>query len=95
MIGHINGEDVLWKNNNVDIILKIIILIYSARKMRANHPPIYSTLKPETNSDSPSAKSNGLRLVSAKHVIIHIMNMIMFPVKKNIMFCECEISLKE
>lgn len=26
----------------------------------------YSTLKPETNSDSPSAKSKGARLVSAK-----------------------------
>lgn len=63
----------------IDIILKIIILMYSAKKIRANQPPIYSTLNPDTNSDSPSAKSKGLRLVSAKHVMIHIMNRIKFP----------------
>jgi len=40
-------------------ILMTKILAYSAMKMRANPPPLYSTLKPETNSDSPSAKSNG------------------------------------
>lgn len=45
------------------------MLRYSARKIIANHPPIYSTLNPETNSDSPSAKSKGERLVSAKHEI--------------------------
>lgn len=37
-------------------------------KMRANFPPPYSTLNPETSSDSPSAKSKGARLVSAKSV---------------------------
>lgn len=68
------------------IILRIIILIYSARKISANHPPMYSTLNPETNSDSPSAKSKGLRLVSAKQVIIHIKNIIKFPYTKNIKF---------
>lgn len=67
------------KNNKIDIILKIIILKYSARKIKANHPPIYSTLNPDTNSDSPSAKSKGLRFVSAKHVIIHIMKINKFP----------------
>ena len=34
-------------------------------KNTANIVPEYSTLKPETSSDSPSAKSNGVRLVSA------------------------------
>lgn len=34
--------------------------------MRANPPLLYSVLNPETNSDSPSAKSKGVRLVSAK-----------------------------
>lgn len=29
-------------------------------------------MNPETNSDSPSAKSNGVRLVSAKIVVNHI-----------------------
>ena len=42
---------------------------YSAIKMRANGPALYSVLNPETSSDSPSAKSNGVRLVSAWIVI--------------------------
>lgn len=69
------------KNIIVEINLRINILIYSARKINANQPPMYSTLKPETNSDSPSAKSNGLRLVSAKHLVIQINNKIILPHK--------------
>jgi hypothetical protein len=42
------------------------ILEYSAKKIKANPPLLYSTLNPETNSDSPSAKSKGERFVSAK-----------------------------
>lgn len=42
------------------------ILAYSAIKIRANPPLLYSVLNPDTNSDSPSAKSKGVRLVSAK-----------------------------
>ena len=45
---------------------------YSAMKISANIPLLYSTLKPDTNSDSPSAKSNGVRFVSAKLVINHM-----------------------
>jgi len=37
-----------------------------------NCPPEYSVLYPDTNSDSPSVKSKGVRLVSAKIVINHI-----------------------
>lgn len=69
------------KNNIVLIIDKINILRYSDKKIKANHPPIYSTLNPETNSDSPSAKSNGLRLVSARQDENHIKNKIIFPQK--------------
>ena len=43
------------------------IFAYSAMKIRANPPLPYSILNPETSSDSPSAKSNGARLVSAMH----------------------------
>ena len=43
-----------------------IILAYSAIKIKANPTLPYSILKPDTNSDSPSAKSKGVRLVSAK-----------------------------
>ena len=38
---------------------------YSARKNSAKATPEYSTWKPATISDSPSATSNGARLVSA------------------------------
>jgi len=47
------------------IILIKIILAYSAMKINANITLPYSILNPETNSDSPSAKSKGVRLVSA------------------------------
>jgi hypothetical protein len=60
------------------IIVEVInlmakILVYSAIKINAKDPLLYSTLKPETSSDSPSAKSNGVRLVSARLVINHSM----------------------
>lgn len=48
------------------------ILAYSARKNKANGPPAYSTLNPETSSDSPSVRSKGARLVSAKVETNHI-----------------------
>jgi len=47
------------------------ILPYSAIKMRANFNPPYSTLNPDTSSDSPSAKSKGARLVSATQQTKH------------------------
>lgn len=50
------------------------IFMYSAMKIRANMPALYSTLKPDTSSDSPSAKSKGVRFVSARFVINHIIN---------------------
>jgi len=42
-----------------------IIEPYSAKKNNANPILAYSTLKPETNSDSASGKSKGALLVSA------------------------------
>jgi len=45
------------------------ILAYSAIKINANPKLPYSILNPDTSSDSPSAKSKGVRLVSAKHEI--------------------------
>ena len=49
-----------------------IMLAYSARKNRAKGPAAYSTLKPETSSDSPSVRSNGARFVSARVDTYHI-----------------------
>ena len=64
------------KLKNIKIVVKtnliIIIIPYSARKIIANPLLLYSTLNPETNSDSPSEKSNGVRLVSLRIDTIHI-----------------------
>lgn len=49
-------------------ILIAMILVYSAIKINANGPALYSILKPDTNSDSPSIKSYGVRFVSARIV---------------------------
>lgn len=62
----------LEKKKIEKIILIKIILAYSAIKIKANITLPYSILKPETNSDSPSAKSKGVRLVSAIHEINQI-----------------------
>jgi hypothetical protein len=59
------------KNTIVNNLI-IKILAYSAMKISAKSPPLYSTLNPDTSSDSPSAKSNGVRFVSARLVINHI-----------------------
>lgn len=46
--------------------LIVRILIYSDINRSANLEALYSTLKPETSSDSPSAKSKGVRWSSAR-----------------------------
>jgi len=53
------------QKRTLESILITKMLAYSAMKMSANPPALYSTLNPETSSDSPSAKSKGARLVSA------------------------------
>ena len=60
------------KNRTVERVFMRRMLEYSARKNKANGPPAYSTLNPETSSDSPSVKSNGARLVSARVETYHI-----------------------
>ena len=50
------------------------IIPYSLIKMRANNPPPYSMLNPDTISDSPSARSKGVRFASARHSNTHIRN---------------------
>lgn len=59
----------LPKKKITDRSLIIIMLAYSAIKINANDPLLYSVLNPETSSDSPSAKSNGVRFVSASVVV--------------------------
>jgi hypothetical protein len=61
---------------NIKIVNKLIRIIeqYSARKNKAKPILEYSTLKPDTNSDSASGKSNGALFVSAKIEIKNIRN---------------------
>lgn len=54
--------------------LRNIIIPYSLIKIRANPPPPYSMLNPDTISDSPSAKSKGVRFDSARHRRTHPKN---------------------
>lgn len=49
-----------------------MMFAYSARKNRAKGPAAYSTLNPDTSSDSPSVRSNGARFVSARVEMNHI-----------------------
>lgn len=68
----IGRKDKPPKNKTPTKYLIKIILPYSARNKKAKPPLPYSILNPDTNSDSPSAKSNGVRLVSAKIDTSHI-----------------------
>lgn len=60
------------KNKVAERVFIRRMLAYSAKKKRAKGPPAYSTLKPETSSDSPSVRSKGARFVSARVEIYHI-----------------------
>lgn len=60
------------RNSTAERVFIRRMLAYSARKNSAKGPPAYSTLKPDTSSDSPSVRSNGARFVSASVEIYHI-----------------------
>lgn len=73
--GEISGSSEEYGRKKIDVRrLMIRILAYSAMKISANGPALYSVLNPETSSDSPSAKSKGVRFVSAKVVVNHVMD---------------------
>ena len=55
-------------------------------KIIANLTEPYSILNPETNSDSPSAKSKGVRFSSASTVILHKNSTRRFNMHKGINF---------
>jgi len=61
------------KNKELNNLIAIIFK-YSAIKIRAKVALLYSVLNPDTSSDSPSAKSKGVRFVSAKVVVNQIKN---------------------
>ena len=65
----------LAPRKNKDVInLRNMIIPYSLIKMNAKRPPPYSMLNPDTISDSPSARSKGVRLASAMHNNIQTRN---------------------
>jgi len=72
ILGKINSLRVFPRNKIVLSSFINIILAYSPIKNRANGAPAYSTLYPDTSSDSPSARSKGVRFVSAKDETIHV-----------------------
>jgi len=59
------------KNKHIIKQEAIIIFEYSAKKKNTKPTAEYSTLYPDTNSDSASGKSKGTLLVSANIVIKH------------------------
>src|SRR5579862_9065609 len=61
-----NGASQPPRNRIVVIPLIRIMLVYSPRKNSANAIELYSTKNPATISLSPSGRSNGARLVSAR-----------------------------
>lgn len=70
-----SGMDGMWeapKNSVADRAFIRRMFEYSAKKNKAKGPPAYSTLKPETSSDSPSVRSKGARFVSASVEMYHI-----------------------
>lgn len=70
-----SGSVGMWeapKKREAERVFMKRMLAYSARKNRAKGPPAYSTLNPETSSDSPSVRSKGARFVSARVEIYHI-----------------------
>lgn len=73
--GNSSGDELseLGLRNRMAVRVFISMMFaYSARKNKANGPAAYSTLKPDTSSDSPSVKSKGARFVSARVEIYHI-----------------------
>lgn len=73
---NIYNIDISNKFVNINTLkyLKKIIIPYSDKKINVKPPLKYSILNPETNSDSPSIKSMGLRFNSAKILIKNIIN---------------------
>src|SRR5882762_3491019 len=63
------------RNMTVAGVATKIMLAYSPRKNSAKGMPEYSTWNPATISDSPSATSNGARLVSATPEMKYTRNM--------------------
>jgi len=67
-------NSLLFKKTPLVITPKIKINKYSPIKIKAKYTPTYSTLNPDTSSDSPSIKSKGERPISNSKTRFHLMN---------------------
>ena len=81
-------------NKSTEIKLTSKILEYSDKNNIIKLILLYSILNPEINSDSPSEKSKGVRLVSAKIVIIQIIIIGKVIIKIGEYFCIFLVSIK-
>jgi hypothetical protein len=81
---------------NIITVNELINIIepYSAKKKSANPILAYSTLKPETSSDSASGKSKGALFVSASIEIKNIKNNGKKGIMKKIKFWKVTILIK-
>jgi hypothetical protein len=70
------------------------MLAYSARKKNTKITAECSVIKPLTNSDSASARSNGALLVSAIHPIKNIINIGSKGRIKKTTFCASTLTVK-
>ena len=60
------------KSTLIEAVENKRIIAYSLKKISTKPTESYSILNPDTNSDSPSEKSKGVRFVSAKSITNHI-----------------------
>jgi hypothetical protein len=70
------------------------MLAYSARKKNTKITAECSVIKPLTNSDSASAKSNGALFVSAIHPIKNTINIGSKGITKKTTFCASTLIVK-
>eukprot|EP00745_Piridium_sociabile_P033571 TRINITY_DN57636_c0_g1_i4.p1 TRINITY_DN57636_c0_g1~~TRINITY_DN57636_c0_g1_i4.p1 ORF type:complete len:121 (-),score=5.14 TRINITY_DN57636_c0_g1_i4:415-777(-) len=89
----IKTSDLPPKNSKAEKRLITKIFAYSAKKIKAKPAAPYSILKPETNSDSPSAKSKGARFVSATQVTNHMKETGIIKKASQINSCDSLISI--
>src|ERR1700689_799573 len=81
--------------NKIEVIaLMRIMLAYSPRKNRPKLMELYSTKKPATISDSPSGRSNGARLHSARADTKKMMNIGKSGMKNQIFFWASTMSVR-
>lgn len=84
----IKFRDIIEVRADIKMIFK-----YSVINNNVNKTLEYSVLNPDTNSDSPSTRSNGARFSSASSVISQNKNIIIFIIGRNSVDLEKELEI--